>query len=509
MRRFHYSMGTPKLREVVLSRAKRYGPKLAWFLSKGYAPHLFQLAFHTNCYAEGAKTGRLLRFRMLVAGRRGGKTLSAAWEVVYYLTHPADFHRDVHENGDDDPLHVWVLVPNYKTSGRAAMRTIQGVLKQAGLVAGADYKWNRGENFIEFSNGGFLEFKTAEQADNLVGAGIDILWIDEAAVIQSVDAYDYASPALDDKMGIVIGTSTPRGKNWWYKMFWGPEAHEDVNIGTVEYTSIHNPYFPREAWEYRRKTFHPLRFKQEYMAAFDSMAGKVLHGEWLHYYEIAELPKKNDDLPIMLPGGKLNVGNLDLDIYVGVDPATGEGEDRFAVTVLGVPKDLSRAYMLYQYADKIPFPDQVDLIQRLFIEWRPNYIGIEAVAAQKYLVQQTQRIEGMPPIVPVYSKGKKSDRILTMSPMFKLGKVVLRDEFRDFIDEWLDYDPELSKPKDDTLDATEIALGAAGILLPGMPEEPVSNAAPNMSELAARIRRDMEKSADDMKGYDPILGADW
>jgi phage terminase large subunit-like protein len=507
MRRFHYSVGTSKIKEIVLRRSRHFGPKLAWFIQKGYVPHVFQLAFHTNSYDEGEKVGRLLLFRMLVAGRRGGKTLSAAWEVVYYVLHPEQFHLDIHGKDSDEPLHVWILVPNFKTAGRAAEQTLRKVLKQCGLKDGLDYKWNKGDKYIEFPNGSLIEFKTAEQAESLVGAGIDILWMDETAVIPKQDAYDYASPALDDKEGIVIGTSTPRGKNWWYELFWTGDALEDPDVGTVEYTSIHNPYFPKSRWLLRKRTFHPMRFKQEYMAAFDSMAGKVLSGEWLFYYSLDELPRKSNDLPIMA-NGKLNVSNLALDIFVGVDPATGEGQDRFAVTVLGVPEDKSRVFMLYQYAGKITFPDQVDLIQRLFVEWRPQYIGIEAIASQKYLVQQTMRLEGLPPIVPVFSKGNKKDRILTMSPLFKMGKVVIRDEFKDFIDEWLDYDPDLSHPKDDTLDATEIALGAAGVLLAGMPAPTTPKQPQDLSELAVRIRADMAKTGPD-RGYDTVLGSDW
>lgn len=495
MRRFKYQQGAREVLDAIKGRAPHFGHKLAWFFQYGYKPHVYQLAFHT---LANDTSHELLRFRMLVAGRRGGKTLSAAWEVAYYCLHPTNFHWDVHKTESDTPLHVWVLVPNFQTAGRAAMRTFEKVLRDAGLVPGQDYKWNRGNNWVEFANGSFLEFKTAEQADNLVGAGIDILWIDEAAVIPTMDAYDYASPALDDKMGIVIGTSTPRGKNWWYDTFWGETAQADENVGTVEYRSCDNPYFPKEAWLYRKATFHPLRFKQEYMAAFDSMAGKALSGEWLQYYTIADLPLKDVNLGHTTPlaggaGERLRIENLDLDIFIGVDPAISQNlnADRFAVVVLGVAKDRSQVYVLDVIATRIPFPEQVELIQTLHYKWRPMYFGVESVAYQAALVQQIQRLPTIPPVIPVMSRGKKSDRIMAMSPMFKLGRVLIRDEHRDFIDEWVDYDPDLKNPKDDTLDACEIALASAGILLPGMQQDTEERPTGSMDELAARIRKDI------------------
>jgi hypothetical protein len=59
-----------ELEEILLT----YPEKMGWFLSKGYAPHYYQALFHAN-----TNNKHLTRFRHLVAGRRGGKTLSAAW----------------------------------------------------------------------------------------------------------------------------------------------------------------------------------------------------------------------------------------------------------------------------------------------------------------------------------------------------------------------------------------------------------------------------------------------
>lgn len=505
-------MGVEKVKEWVVKRAHFYGPKLAWFISKGYSPHPMQLAFHTNCHDTD---GRLLRFRMLVAGRRGGKTMSVAWEVAYYCIHPAAFHWDAHRVKSDEPLHVWILVPNFKSSGRAAMRMLRKVLKDAGLVEGKDFKWNKGENYVEFENGTFIEFKTAEQAEQLVGAGIHILWIDEAAAIPNIDAYDYASPALDDNMGIVMGSSTPRGKNWWYETFWSDFAQGDDEVGTVEYRSKDNPYFPVKAWIYRKKTYHPLRFKQEFEAAFDSMAGKALSGEWLKYYDIEDIPLKEERLGHYAKGGdgqlRMRIENYDLDYYIGVDPAIAvtDRADRFAVVVVGVPKDKSTVFVMDVIATKIPFPDQLELIQELHIKWRPHYFGIEGVAFQAALVQQAMRLPGLPPIIPVFTKGKKPERIMSMSPLFKLGRVQIRSEFKDFIDEWLDYDPEQKHAKDDTLDAAEIALGTAGVLLPGLPASEPERPAGSMDELAERLRRGMEKASEGDRAIDESLGAEW
>jgi hypothetical protein len=69
-----------------------------------------------------------------------------------------------------------------------------------------------------------------------------------------------------------------------------------------------------------------------------------------------------------------------------------------------------------------PFPEQLDKIQEWHLQWRPEQIGIESNAFQRALAQQAMRLEGFPGIVPVFSKGKKEERILSMAPLFKIGR---------------------------------------------------------------------------------------
>jgi hypothetical protein len=62
-----------------------------------------------------------------------------------------------------------------------------------------------------------------------------------------------------------------------------------------------------------------------------------------------------------------------------------------------------------------------------------------------------------------------------MSPLFRIGKVKIKKDHADFIQEWVDYDSSFRAPKDDCLDSMEIALRTAGALL-GEFSEPVKEA---------------------------------
>lgn len=447
--------GEPLSPKALVERWVPFAAKFAWFHEKGYTPHEYQAIFHTLCVGDSLDD-QLCRYRHLVAGRRGGKTMSAAWEILFYALHPEAFHWDAHRSHSDDPLHIWVLTKDHKV-GRAPLLALRKALKAAGLTNNVDYKENRSELYFEFPNGTLIEFKTAVDPQSLRGAGLDILWIDEAAFMPDREAYDVTTPALDDKLGIVICTTTPDGKNWYYEEFWSDDALDDPDIGRVEYRSVDNPYFPRKAWEERKRRYHPLLFKQEYEASFDSMVGKELPGDWLtkHFYVMGDLPRDKE-------------GKIELTRYIGIDLASSLADtaDYFAAAVIGVSHDLTQVYLLELYKDRIPFADQIEFVREWHLKYRPMLIGIENTGYQQVLVQQTLRLENLPPIVPQPAVGKKSTRILSMSPLFKIGRVRVRTDHRDFIDEWLNYDSTLKNPKDDCLDAVEIALRTAGALLP-------------------------------------------
>ncbi len=480
-------------KEAYTAFADLFPRKLYWFATHGYRPHEWQAAFHCADFNT-----RLSRFRHLVAGRRGGKTKSAAWEVLFYCLFPEDFHRDAHSVTSDRPLWVWVLTKDHEL-GRPARMAFQEALNGAGLVKDKDYKWNKTEKTVEFTNGTFLQFKTADDPQSLRGAGLDILWIDEAAFIPTKDAWNVVRPSLSDKVGLVITTTTPRGKNWFWSEFFTGLVLADPHHFRVEYTSLENPYFHKEEWVYQKGAMHPSLFAQEYMAAFDAMAGLTLNGEWLHYYTTGD-----EDLTRDLPALPRNAaGKLSMRKYLGVDPSTGESDDRFAISVLGVAEDMTQAFLLDTFTGHIQFPDQVDKIREYQLKWRPELIGIEANAYQRVLVQQTNRLQGFPGIVPVFSKGSKTERIVSMSPIFKIGKVRIHESQTEFIDQWVSYDGASRINRDDVLDSVEIALGVAGVILPSMETREAREPTNEMEEADAQIRALRNKTH-----HDPELGSD-
>jgi len=497
---FHRGDGITLSDGDVVDLLARYPQKFLWFAQHGYHPHYWQFLFHTNTNPENT---RLCRFRHLVAGRRGGKTLAAAWETIFYALHPEVFHQDLHGTNSRRPLVIWVMAQDY-TMGLWSKLAIREVLQAAGMVEDVDYKENRGHQWIEFANGSFLLFKTADNPTKLRGAGVDIMWMDEAAFIVNEEAWDVSSPSLTQTLGMFISATTPDGKNWFYNHFWSDKALANPSHGRVEYFSIDSPYYDVAEWKRLAEEYHPFKFKQEFMASFDAMAGKELSGEWLHYYEAAELDAYRG-LDGSLPG---------LTMFVAVDPAISLADtaDRFAISAIGVTKDRKQAYLVDQWAGRIPFPEQVDKINQWFQKYSPYGIGIEKTAYQAALVQQVQRLEGLPPVVPLWAKGKKFERILAMTPYFRTGRIKISRDQSDFINEWVGYDSLKKNPQDDCLDSVEMALRIAGVLLPSQkrPDEaPILEGAASTASMWVELAAKAASKRKDLHTMDEHLGSEW
>lgn len=443
----------------VVKAVDAFPVKFLWFAQHGYFPHAYQILFHGAANPQR----QLARFRHLVAGRRGGKTLSAAWEVAFYALHPRQFHLDAHGEERDDPLWIYIVAPNHKI-GRASNITFLAVLRKLGLVKGRDYEYNKTEKIIEFPDGTLIEFRSADDPQALRGAGLDILWFDESAQQPNSEAWDVVRPALGDKVGRLITTTTPLGRNWVHDEWWSKAALRDLNQFRVEYTSLDNPHFPREVWEYEREHTHPFLFKQEYMASFDALAGIELQLDWLHYYVVGK------QTSLVSPDDIRLDPETSLRKYMAVDPAISirEDADDFAMAIIGVTDDNTQAYLLKTFRGHIPFPEQIELISEWQMQYRPMYIGVESNAFQQALVQQLMRLPGMPNIVPIFSKAKKEQRIMGMAPLFKTGRIRIHRTERDFIDQWVSWDSTKKSIRDDMLDAVEIAIGLAGVLLPSV-----------------------------------------
>lgn len=204
-----------------------------------YGPHQYQRAFHES----------KARFRILVAGRRSGKTLAAAHEAVRLaLSIPGGMG--------------WIVAPTYPLS-RVAWRMFLRVLPREVIK----YQ-NKAERIVELVNGHVVECRSAYKPEDLVGEGLDWLWVDEAARVKREAWEESLRPTLSDKQGRAFFTTTPRGRNWVWELYTMGRDRLRPEYESVHFPTSGNPYIKPEEIELARQTLPELVFRQEYLAEF-------------------------------------------------------------------------------------------------------------------------------------------------------------------------------------------------------------------------------------------------
>jgi len=266
---------SPLIRKVESAGAESAFPTEGAFAEqylKTYRPHDAQVSL-----ANAMVTNR---FVVVVAGRRSGKTYGGGREFLKRIVRDFNAARDRGEvwtppatiSKETKPhLWYWCVAPTYAL-GIYQRREIFEVL--GGVDSPLILRYSSSENALWLRGGILIEFKTADNPLRLVGSGLHGAWLDEAARIKAATWEDNLRPALSDRLGWSLFTTTPLGKNWVYQDLWDVEREgfANVHFRTVDNTSL--PHLVKEVEE-ARGTLSRAVFKRNYEASFDAFEGKI------------------------------------------------------------------------------------------------------------------------------------------------------------------------------------------------------------------------------------------
>ena len=195
------------------------------------------------------------RFKLLCSGRRFGKTyLCISRLVAWAIERPGTLN--------------WYVTQNYKSAKQIAWRQLKIMVPPEMFV-----KKNESELSVELTNGSVIALKGADNADSLRGVSLSSLIVDEAAYVKQEAWEMVLRPALSDQGGPAWFITTPAGLNWFHDLW---EAAEDQpDWSTHSYTTIEGGNVPAEEIEAAKRTLDDRTFRQEYLASFETLTGRV------------------------------------------------------------------------------------------------------------------------------------------------------------------------------------------------------------------------------------------
>jgi hypothetical protein len=182
------------------------------------------------------------RFRVVCCGRRFGKSEVSQIEIIKN----AMLGRA-----------VAYITPTYKLAKTFFEK----------LILSVPFENNKSDLIIKFPNNGTVEFFTGERLDNLRGRKFHMVVIDEASFIPNLEDgwLNSIRPTLTDYQGRALFLSTPKGKNFFYKIF-NKGVSRETDWESFKFTTYDNPYIDTNEIDDARRQLPEAVFEQEYMA---------------------------------------------------------------------------------------------------------------------------------------------------------------------------------------------------------------------------------------------------
>lgn len=196
------------------------------------------------------------RFKVIVAGRRWGKTVLS---LMYLL-------KDEFQPGE----RRWFITPTY----RQGKMIVFPVLRQMfnGFVGA---KLNESEMSVVFENGAELAVKGADNEHNLRGVELTKAVMDEMAYIKPHVWEEIVYPMLATTQGEVLFIGTPSGYDMMYELYIKGQAESGWK--SWQFKTVDGGFVPKEEIERAKRTMDEVVFRQEFEGSFETTGNRAAY----------------------------------------------------------------------------------------------------------------------------------------------------------------------------------------------------------------------------------------
>jgi len=209
-------------------------------------------------WAQGEVFNCDKRFRVLVAGRRFGKSYLSCIELL---------KGAIAKPGET----FFYCAPTYRMAKDIAWKALKKLVPKVWIASK-----NETDLRLDLVNGSSIELKGTENAMALRGRSLSGVVLDEAAFMGSEVWFEVIRPALADKQGWALFISTPDGTASWFYDLWCYVASDPTDEWKRwSFTTIEGGNVPKEEVEAARAQLDERTFKQEFEASFENLTGLV------------------------------------------------------------------------------------------------------------------------------------------------------------------------------------------------------------------------------------------
>lgn len=272
------------------------------------------------------------------AGIRSGKSMTCAFIVLLSLL--------------SEGKEILVVSPSYALTDRVLSNVKLWLNKLFSVPVSMQSKpfpqikinWSGGVSYVEG--------KSAESPEQLLGKSYDLIVVDEASRIQRKIFENYLLPRVGEREGTICMISTPLKKDWFFEEF--QKAKEDK--ASFQFSTIENPHYPVKEYEAIKKQLPKQIFNREFNAVFSDEITSIF-------------PNAHDCVNPDLPREKIK----DHFHYIGLDLAKEED-----FTGIVVADATTQEIIEIQKWQKIKYPAQAERIKGIAERFNPCRVIIDA-----------------------------------------------------------------------------------------------------------------------------------
>ena len=365
------------------------------------------------------------RFKIVVAGRRFGKSYLSAWLLLI---------NAIQSKSKD----VFYIAPTFQQ----AKDIMWAMLKDLGQ----DLIVQAYENtaVLTLINGRKIYLKGSDRPETLRGTGISYVVLDEYASMKPVVWEQIIRPSLADVQGRALFIGTPAGKNHFFDLY--NDAEEDNEWDRFQFRSIDNPFLPATEIQASRKNMSTMSFRQEFEASFETFTGGIFKEEW---FKVEEEPEEGTYCIAIDPAG-----------YEESEKERNLKRSRLDETAIAIVKiDRDKWWVKDILHGRWNIKETAKRILKAAIDVEANTIGIEVGALRNailpYLEDEMRTENQWLSIAELRHGGKKKNDRITWSLQGRMehGQITFNPEkdWKVFISQLLDFPNRLAH--DDLLDS--------------------------------------------------------
>lgn len=272
------------------------------------------------------------------SGIRSGKSMTCAFIVLLELM--------------SEGKEILVISPSYSLTDRVLDYVKQWLAKLFSVPVNIQTKpfpkielnWSGGKSYVEG--------KSAEAEEQILGKSYDLIVIDEASRIPRRIFEQYLLPRISEKAGKLIMISTPFQKDWFFEEFL--KAKKD-NAG-FQFSSVENPFFPKTEYEKRKEELPKTIFDREFNAVFSDEITSIF-------------PNAHECISLSLPREAIE-GHYH---YIGLDLAKEEDW-----TAIAVADSQTNEIVFITRWQKLPYSAQLQKVLGIASQFKPYRIIIDS-----------------------------------------------------------------------------------------------------------------------------------